>query len=176
MTIIWRLFLIIIFAPLIITAWWVFFMGGPWAPSRKKDFSRIIKILAPKPNYLIYELGCGDGRFCAALARDREVRVVGFEISLLPYIVAKTRIWLSGLGKKVKIKYKNFYAQDLSEADAIFCYLTPWGLLKLKPKLEKELRPGVKIVSYAYTIELWQPNLRDRPTEKEVPIYLYIKK
>lgn len=207
-----KILLIIILAPLVATAGWVFFIGGPWAPSRKKDFPRIFKILAPKPNDLIYELGCGDGRFCLALAKNHDVRVVGFEVSLLPYLVAKLKIWLSGLGRKinpvrkdgalelatlfekkiiditsqplqrtrfsngVKIKYKNFYVQDLSEADAIFCYLTPWGLKKLKPKLEKELRPGAKIVSYAYTIDGWQPDLRDRSSKKKVPIYLYIKK
>jgi SAM-dependent methyltransferase len=172
---IWRLILIIILVPLVATAWWAFFVGGPWAPSRKKDFPRILKILAPKENDLIYELGCGDGRFCVALAKNCDIRVVGFEVSLLPYLIAKLRVWLSCFGNKVKIKYKNFYTQDLSTADVIFCYLTPWGLRKLKPKLERELRPGAKVVCYSYAIDGWQPALKDKPQKESVPIYLYIK-
>lgn len=173
--ILWRLILIIILVPLIATSWWVFFVGGPWAPSRSKDYGKIFKILDPKENDLIYELGCGDGRFCIALAKNYNVRIIGLEASLLPYLVAKIKVRLSGLNKKVKIRYKNFYSQDLSDADAIFCYLTSWGLKKLKTKFEKELKQGAKIVSYSYAIEGWQPILKDRPSKESVPIYLYTK-
>jgi hypothetical protein len=44
----------------------------------------------------------------------------------------------------------------------------------LKEKLKKELKPGTRIVSYAFTLEGWKPAKID-PNENSTygPIYLY---
>ena len=44
---------------------------------------------------------------------------------------------------------------------------------KLKYKLEKELKPGTRVISYAFPIEGWQPKLISKPKPTEVTIYLY---
>ena len=68
---------------------------------------------------------------------------------------AKINLWFHKIKNTIYIE--NFYKQDLSHADIIFCFLTPPTMLKLRDKFEKELKPGTKIISYAFHIEGWQP-------------------
>jgi hypothetical protein len=70
---------------------------------------------------------------------------------------------------------KNFYNQDLSKADIFFCFLTPKAMLKLSAKFESELKPGTRIISYAFSIPGWSP---EKIIFNNMPgkIYCYIKK
>jgi hypothetical protein len=43
---------------------------------------------------------------------------------------------------------------------------------KIKNKLEKELKPGAKIIIYAWPMEGWTPLVEDCPVGK-TPIYVY---
>ena len=52
---------------------------------------------------------------------------------------------------------KNFYQQDLSQADYIFCYLLADDLNQLALKFKKELKPGAIIISNTFAIKDWTP-------------------
>ena len=45
---------------------------------------------------------------------------------------------------------KNFFHQDVSDADCIFLYLMPGAMKTLQKKFEKELKPGTKVISHAF--------------------------
>ncbi|MFA6254681.1 MAG: hypothetical protein WC675_01455 [Patescibacteria group bacterium] len=170
----WVLFIIFLFLIL-----GTFVLGGisaaPWVPLWKDDIRRMMKIAEVKPGEIVYDLGAGDGRIIIIAATEFGAKATGFEIATLPYLLGYTKIILRGLAGKVKLKYANFFSQDLSQADVICMFLTPPAMKKIKPKLEKETKPGCRIVSYAFSLPGWPPKIVDKPNPKKATIYLYQK-
>jgi hypothetical protein len=147
--------------------------AAPWVPLPQREIRRMLKLARVGPGDLVYDLGSGDGRILILAAQEFGARGLGFEISALPYIFSKIRIWLSGLNQKIKIKYASFYSHDLGGAKVITVFLTPMAMKKLSPKFKKELKPGTQIVSYAFALKDWQPLKIDKPDPKIMAIYLY---
>lgn len=116
---------------------------------------------------VIYDLGSGDGQALITAAR-LGTRGVGIEIDPSRVWVSKIWIRLSDQSDKIKIVRKNFFEVDLSEATVIFMFLVPKTLARLKPKLLKELKPGTRIVTFVYKIDL--PMIAS-DTKNEVYVY-----
>lgn len=148
------------------------FSAAPWVPLWKSDIRRMLKLADVKPGEMVYDLGAGDGRIIIIAASEFGAQSLGFEIATLPYLAAYIKIKLRGLGKKARLRYRSFFTQDLSGADVICTFLTPPAMEKLKPKLEKEAKPGCRIVSYAFSIPGWQAKITDKP-DKKAAIYVY---
>jgi hypothetical protein len=103
----------------------------------------------------------------ALLIAEREfgARATGFEISILPYCIAKINLFLGRAkkektrpgGASAKIIFKNFFEQDLHDADVIFCFLFPPIMHKVEHKLRNELKPGARVVVYAFPLSTMAP-------------------
>ncbi len=171
MAIVWLIVLVIVMATTLTYAWGAV-KAAPYVPTRSADVDRMLRLAHIKPGELVYDLGAGDGRFLLTTARKFRARGVGFEISLLPYVIGKIRIALSGL-PNVKLSYTDFFQVDLSTADVIVCFLTPMAMAKLKPKFERELKPGSRVVSYAFAVPDWTPTKKDKPQPNIMGVYLY---
>ncbi len=157
------------------TAMYASFSVAPWLPVFKKDIKRIIRLADLKPGKVIYDLGSGDGRVLIGLANNTDAsRVIGYEISFLFYLISYLRILFLGLSKKAEIIFGDFLYRDLSNADVIFFFLTPMAMKKLKPKFEKELKKGTRILSYNFSIPGWKKIAVDRPNENDMPIHIYV--
>jgi SAM-dependent methyltransferase len=151
---------------------------APWVPSRKKDILRALKIVSPKENDVLYDLGCGNGTVIFQTAKTYPIKkAVGIEIAAPLYFWCKIRlIFEKKLKERVEFRNENIFIANISEASIVYVFGMPEALeKKLRPKLEKELKPGTKIVSYVFPIEGWVPELIDKPKNQN-PIYLYIKK
>jgi SAM-dependent methyltransferase len=144
--------------------------AAPWVPTKKHDVERVKALLDLKPGEVIYELGCGDARMCAALAREG-VRAVGLELSVLQWFAAKLRTWKN---KDVEIRLANLYRHDLSKADAVYLFLMPEAYVKLRPKFERELKKRARVVSYVWPISGWEATRIDRK-EGAPTLYLYYR-
>lgn len=103
---------------------------------------------------IVYDLGCADGTVLTVAAKEFRAKGVGIEIDPLRFIIAKLKIKLNGLSGQVKIVKNNFFKEDISEATIVFLYLVPKALQRLMPKFKKELKPGTRIVSYVYKMDL----------------------
>jgi len=121
---------------------------------------------------LLVDLGCGDGRVLRAARKRCDVETLGFEVNLLAYCLA--RILSFGV-KGVDLRRRNFWAENLRDADVVFCYLFPDVMTRLAAKLEAELRPGSRVVSCNFPVPGWK-SLRvlrpDAPRHND-PIYVY---
>jgi SAM-dependent methyltransferase len=151
------IFVILIFVVLIfIEAYRVIFKGhAPYICSSNKLIKKIIKEIEFKPNSVVYDLGCGDGRFLRQLKRYKQIQGIGYEYFIMPYIVSQIYNLFSK--NKVKIRFKNFFKADLSRADYIFCYLITDEMAKLEKKLKQELKPGALVISNTFKFKNWQP-------------------
>jgi len=169
------IFLLILILLVFGTALYAGFRAAPWLPVFKKDIERIIKLADVQDGDLVYDLGSGDGRIVVALANNTEAElIVGYEVSIIPYLWSRLRILFLGLSKQVEIRYGDFLNRDLGPANVIFCFLTPMAMKRLQPKFAKELKPGTRVVSYSFHIPKWQPVIKDQPDDYSMPIFKYI--
>ena len=148
----------------------------PYAPVPKKRVKQMIDLFNLTPGQKFYDLGCGDGRFVAEAAK-RGADAIGFEIS--PWVYARAHFKTMLVPGKAKIVFKNFYTTDLSDADAIYCFLIDKVMQKVENKLIAELKPGAKVISYGFKLPNWQPEqviLSNLDKPRSSKIYIYIKK
>jgi tRNA A58 N-methylase Trm61 len=141
-------------------------------PTWGKDFERVLRLADLKPGEVVYELGAGEGRLLLQFARTSAAKIVGFEISLVPYAIAWLRI--RRLHPRVSVRFQDFFKIDFRDANVIFCFLTPPAMRKLQLKFAAECKPGTRIISYAFSIPAWKPEIMDKPRPNAMAIYRYI--
>jgi len=164
------LILIIVFLLFILSMVWP--PDSPWAPwwRTSKKVARVqCKLAEIKKGDLIYDLGSGDGTALMIAAKEFGAKGIGLEIDLLRYYISKLLLKSYGVSAQVKVKRKNFFEENLKNADIIFVYLVPKTLDRLIPKFKKELKKGTKILSYRYEI-----NLPLKKYDKKNRIRLYV--
>lgn len=103
----------------------------------------------------IYDLGCGDGRFLVEAEKSAKIRAVGYEAAPIPFLLAHLNKWLNKC--KFQIRMKNFFHENLKDADVIFCYLGPETMEALAPKFKKECHKGTRIYSHTFSMKGMEP-------------------
>lgn len=149
---------------------------APWVPSRKKDLPRIFKLAGLKPGEKFYDLGCGNGRLAIYAANNFQAQAIGVELALPLYFVCVIRRLFNG-NKLLIFKLKNLFKENLSSADVVYIFGMPDKLkTKMREKLERELKLGARVITYAFPIKDWTPEIVDKPNERDISIYLYKNK
>jgi len=144
---------IVIFIVLFITfvflwEWSLLITRAPFVSVPKNIIPEIVIALKLQNTGVLYDLGCGDGRILMeALHHNPNMKMIGIEKALVPFWFAKLQ---TKKFKKIKIHRRNFFKQDLSDATHVFLYLFPKLMDALLPKLEKELKPGTRVVSCSF--------------------------
>jgi ribosomal protein L11 methylase PrmA len=121
---------------------------------------------------VVYDLGSGDGRLLFAALEKGAGRCVGTDIDPKKVDEARELAREKGLDNKVTFIEGDFLDIDLSEATVILCYLFPEALRALKPKFERELRPGTRIVSEVFTVLGWKENMVIEVNRKHFNLYV----
>ncbi len=145
--------------------------GAPWVPTRKGDLERIERLAKLEGGEKFVELGCGNGRVCRHMSRlVPNAQVKGVELSLLQYLVAVVQAVASK--SRARFRFQNVFSHDLSNYDVTYMFLMPETYEKIRPKLEKELKPGSRVISYVWPIPGWSPDVIDKQ-EGQLDLYLY---
>ncbi len=147
---------------------------APYVASPVRVVDRMLELANMKPGETFYDLGCGDGRILIAAVEKYKVKAVGVEIS--PKLVAKatTSIEKAGLGTQARVVQGDLLDVDFSKADVVAIYLSTPLNERLRPHLERFLKPGARIVSHDYAIPGWKPTKVERTEGKDGHvIYLY---
>lgn len=116
---------------------------------------KILETLHLQNEDVLYDLGCGDARvLLEAAKKNPNIKAVGVEIGLWPYLLAKikTRNY-----KNIKILRQNIFDTDLSSTNKIFVYLYPQVLDRLLPKFKKECKTGTRLVSCDFEFKDIEP-------------------
>src|SRR5581483_5193549 len=111
------------------------------------------------PNDVVYDLGCGDGRMViTAVKKFKARRGVGLDIEPVCVEEAIENAKEQGVADRVKFQEKDILAiKDLSEATVVLLYVGDTLNQRLRPMLQKTLKPGARIVSHQYTMGDWKP-------------------
>ena len=115
---------------------------------------------------LVVDLGAGDGRIAIAAARDFGARAVGIEYEPPMADLARRNAVRAGVADRVRIVTGDIFREDFSQASVVTMYLLPELNLQLRPQL-LDMKPGTRIVSYAWTMAEWEPDelIRAHPTD-----------
>jgi hypothetical protein len=110
-----------------------------------------------KPSDVVYDLGCGDGRFViAAVKKYQAQRGVCVDIDPARIKESRSNADTAGVTKKIQFVEGDLFAQDLSKASVVTLYLLPSLNVRLRPKLFRELRAGTRVVSNAFDMGDWK--------------------
>ncbi len=142
---------------------------------------RMLKLVGLKPGETFYDLGAGDGRTVIMATQEFGAKSVGVELREDLAKKALATIQELGIQDRVTIVQSDMFEVNVSPANVLFLYLTTSANDKIKPKLEKELKPTARIVSHDYEIIGWKPTKTDNFCENPKlgypshTIYLYSK-
>lgn len=146
--------------------------GALYVSTSRVRISAFMDAVPMRPGQLLVDIGCGDGRVLRQARKRYGVRAIGYELNLLAYLKAK----LLCLGfRDIKVRLRDFWTVDLSDADVVFCYLFPDVMRDLSAKLKSELKPGTVVVSCNFDLPGFCPDQVLRPGNSlhNSPIYLY---
>jgi SAM-dependent methyltransferase len=129
----------------------------PYVPTPQDVVDGMLKLANVTKNDIVYDLGCGDGRIVITAAQKFGARGVGVDINPERIREARENAAKAGVADKVKFIEKNLFDADIKEATVVTLYLLPGVNLRLKPKLDSDLKPGTRIVSHAFTMGEWEP-------------------
>ena len=147
---------------------------APYVASPAHVVQRMLEMANIKPGETLYDLGCGDGRILIAAVQKYRVKAVGVEIS--PKLVAKATasIRKAGLESQARVIQGDLLNVDFSGADVVTIYLATPLNERLRPQLEKYLKPGARVVSHDYPVPGWKPTKVDKTEGNNSHlIYLY---
>ena len=143
----------------------------PYVRTPKKVLKIILNEIKLKPVDVVYDLGCGNARFLIMIKKQFGAKTIGYELSLWPYILARLNILLNK--SKTKVFNRNFYKENLSNADLIFCFLLTDVMPKVQKQLEKQLKKGAKVISFSFSIKDWKPykTIETKPGKSKIYFY-----
>jgi protein-L-isoaspartate O-methyltransferase len=148
---------------------------APYIPSPQIVVDRMLEAGKLKPGEVVFDLGSGDGRIVITAARKFNAKAVGVELS--PELARSTmdRIRSLGLQDRASIQEGNILRTDISQADLVTVYLLTVSNDRLKPLLEKQLKPTARVVSHDFEFRGWKPSevVRVQTDGRTHTIYVY---
>ena len=150
---------------LVLTFGAVLLVGAPYVPTFKKQADNALDLLDLRPGQTIIDLGAGDGTI-VKMAAERGLMAIGYELNPLLVIIARLRTLR--YGRQVKIKWKNFWKADLSEADGVFVFLIGHHMERLDRFIrQRKGKKTIRLASNAFKIP------GRKPVAKRGAILLY---
>lgn len=131
-----------------------------YVPSPEEVVAEMLQLAQVNQDDLVYDLGCGDGRFVITAAKLFGARGVGVDIDPARVQESEENAQKEGVADMVRFFVHDLFETDIREATVVTLYLFPDLNLKLRPKLLRELRPGTRVLSYQYDMGEWEPDAR----------------
>ena len=159
--------LLTVMLPVAYASW----IGAPLAVTPKNAVRRMIEAAELDDREVAYDPGAGTGRFILIARKEYQADVRGVELAPAIWLMGRVNLKLHGVEGGL-LELGNFFKKDLREADVCFVFLMPKTLRTLRPKFERELKKGGRVVSYAFPVAGWKPKKVIKEA-KMGAIYLY---
>jgi ubiquinone/menaquinone biosynthesis C-methylase UbiE len=117
---------------------------------------------------VVMDIGCGDGRLVIQAVKEFGARK-GIGIDINPDLIKKCKENAKKAGVADKVEFRLGDANkitDVSEANVVLLYLGEDLNLRLRPALQKTLKPGSRVVSHRFKMGDWEPDRSERLTLK----------
>ena len=138
---------------------------APYVPTPQEVVDRMLQLAGVTKSDVVYDLGCGDGRIPITAAKVYGARGVGVDIDPQRIAEANENAKPAGVAQLVTFRLQDALTTDVSEATVVTLYLLSASNLKLRPILTRQLKPGARIVSHAFSMGDWQADKVDTFTD-----------
>jgi SAM-dependent methyltransferase len=166
---------------------------APFNPISDQAQEIVLDLLGLESNDVLFDLGCGDGRFLVAAARRTSgLCCVGIELDPVYATRAAQSVQAAEVEVRERIDIRQGDAMDSQmqdpgdgrlsfqdDATAVFLFLVPKGLQALGPLLRgimeerTRARRSFRIVTYMFSLRGWEPSRVERTKRGQCPVYLY---
>jgi predicted RNA methylase len=150
---------------------------APFIATPQDVVDRMLTFAGVTRQDVVYDLGCGDGRIPIAAARKYGAKGVGFDLDPRLIELAKSNAKAAGVDALVDFQVQNVLSADVSRATVVTLYLLSSSNERLRPMLLKQLKPGARIVSHAFSMgRAWPADSIDQfvsASGDEVTLYLW---
>ncbi len=138
--------------------------GGAQAPARRPDViwiptddrvvTAMLKLANVTKHDVVYDLGCGDGRIVIAAARQFGARGVGVDIDPQRIAEANAAAKKAGVTDRVTFFVADIFdpGLEIKDATVVTLFLLQSMNERLRPRLQRELRTGARIVANSFTM------------------------
>ncbi|MGK6354330.1 SAM-dependent methyltransferase [Sphingomonas sp. DT-207] len=131
-----------------------------YVPTPERVVAQMLALAKVGPKDVLYDLGSGDGRIPITAAKAHGIRAVGIDIDPERIAEARANAKAAGVEHLVTFRQADLFTTDISEATVVTLYLLDTLNLKLRPKLLAELKPGTRVVSHAFNMGDWKPEVQ----------------
>jgi precorrin-6B methylase 2 len=141
---------------------------APYNPTNIEAVHVVIKMLNIKESDVVFDLGCGDGRFLIEVCKTfPNIHIQCFGVEYDSELCSRANdliLQQSDMVDRIQIIHDNVVNVNFAAtATVLFIYLVPEGILRLKENIIAALNNGARVVTYVFSI----PGL----TPKEVAVY-----
>jgi protein-L-isoaspartate O-methyltransferase len=127
---------------------------APYYPTPLTIVEKMLRLGQLKPGEKMFDLGSGDGRIVIMAGQKFGADATGVEMD--EKLCAQSGAKIRSLGlKKTRVVRGDLMQQDYSSGDLLTVYLLPPAIEKLRPKLEKELKKGARVVAHDFEFVGW---------------------
>jgi tRNA G37 N-methylase Trm5 len=138
---------------------------APFVTTPQEVVERMLALAGVTSKDVVFDLGSGDGRIPITAAKKYGARGVGVDIDPQRITESRANAKAAGVAHLVEFRLEDAMTVDVSPATVVTLYLLSSANLKLRPLLTKQLRPGARIVSHAFSMGDWAPEkIEDIPT------------
>jgi uncharacterized protein (TIGR03000 family) len=131
-----------------------------FVPTPDDVVARMCQLAKVSRDDVVIDLGCGDGRIVIAAVADFKAKK-GVGVDLDPDLIkeSKANAKKRGVGDRVQFRVGDVLKiSDLKDASVVMLYMGDDVNLRLRPILQKTLRPGSRIVSHRFEMGDWRPD------------------
>ncbi len=136
----------------------------PFVRSTPEVIDRMLEVARVQSNDVIYDIGSGDGAIIIRAAKKYGAKGVGIEIDGDLVLRARRNAQLEKVEHLVEFRAQDAFTVDVGPATVVTLYMLPEFNAKLRPLLDRQLKPGARVVSHDYPIEGWVPDKVERVT------------
>ncbi|MGH7928093.1 MAG: SAM-dependent methyltransferase, partial [Candidatus Binatia bacterium] len=134
----------------------------PFVRSAPEVIDRMLEMARVQPSDVVYDIGSGDGAILIRAAKKYGAKGVGIEIDRDLVLKARNNAFREKVDHLVEFRAQDAFTVDVSPATVVTLYMLPEFNAKLRPILDRQLKPGSRVVSHDFPIEGWVPDKVER--------------
>jgi len=127
-----------------------------WVPTPPHVIDFMLDLAQATKNDFVVDLGSGDGRMVLGAAK-RGIKSRGVEFNPELVQLSKDEAARLGVSEYAEFVVQDMFKADLTQTTLLMTYLLPHLNVRVRPLALAQMKPGSRVVTYAFHMGEWQP-------------------
>jgi SAM-dependent methyltransferase len=128
-----------------------------WVPTPPQVIDFMLDMAQATPRDFVVDLGSGDGRLVLGAAK-RGIRARGVELNADLVQLSREEAERLGVSAHAEFVVQDMFKADLTQTTVLMTYLLPHLNRRVRPLALAQMKPGTRVVTYAFHMGEWQPD------------------